>query len=243
MTITKNFLTAETKTGLMDIYVASPQVKAPVVIVLQEAFGVNHHIRSICDRLAEEGFLAAAPELFHREGRRIEVDYANRQDIFPLLHKLTNQGLIQDVRDTINFLDNLPLAEIREVATIGFCMGGFASALAGAELSIKKMVSFYGAGMVRPREGFELKPFVQKLATTKARSLFFFGGKDASITEEDISAIRAELKKSKTPHNVVVFENSDHGFFCDERKSYDAEAAKVAWEKTLEFLKQEPQSK
>ena len=243
MTITKNFLTAETKSGLMDIYVASPALKAPVVIVLQEAFGVNHHIRSICDRLAENGFLAAAPELFHRQGRKIEVAYAERQSIYPLLHKLTNQGIIQDIRDTINFLDNLPLADIREVATLGFCMGGFASALAATELNIKKAVSFYGSGIVRPREGFELKPFAPKLSQVKAKTMFFFGGKDASIPEEDVTVIRAELKKSKSSHSVMVFENSDHGFFCDERKSYDAEAAETAWGKTLEFLKVEPQSK
>lgn len=235
----RNFLTTETSQGFMDIFIAAPESKekAPVVIVLQEAFGVNHHIRSICERLAQEGFLAAAPELYHREGKHVEVDYSNRPAIMPLLARLTNQGIIQDVRETINFLDNLPGADLQNISVMGFCVGGFASALVASKLSVKKMVSFYGAGMVRPREGFELKPIVNELPQIKAKSLLFFGGQDASIPLGDREAIQAKLHEAKVPYDFVVFDKSDHGFFCDERKSFDEESAKIAWEKTLTFLK------
>jgi carboxymethylenebutenolidase len=174
-----SFLTCETNAGLMDIYVASPETKErlPVVIVLQEAFGVNHHIKSVCDRLAREGFLAAAPDLFHREARRIEIPYENRRDFMPLLAKLTNQGIISDVRNTINFLEDLPTADTKLINTMGFCVGGFASVLSATKLSVKKMISFYGGGMVNPRDGIGLSPVINDLGAVKSKCLFFFGVK------------------------------------------------------------------
>lgn len=239
MTVSGNFLTCETQQGLMDIYVSSPvsKEKVPVVIVLMEAFGVNAHIRSVCDRLAAEGFLAAAPDLFHREGRKIEVDYANRKDFMPLLGKLTNQGIIQDVRNTINFLEDLPAVNTQVVHTIGFCVGGFASVLCATKLKVDKMISFYGGGMVHPRDGIGLTPIVPEMASIKSKCLFFFGGQDASISHEDIIVIEKKLTSSKVKFEVVIFEKSDHGFFCDERKAYDKESSTVAWNKTLNFLR------
>lgn len=237
---TGKFLTCEASNSLMDIYVSGPASKerAPVVIVLMEAFGVNHHIQSICDRLAQEGFLAAAPDIYHRFGRRIEVPYGERKDIMPLLGKLTNDGIIKDVRATINFLEDLPTADTKSINTLGFCVGGFASALSATKLSVKKMVSFYGGGMVHPRDGIGLTPILNDLGSIKSKCLFFFGGQDVSISHDDIGAIEQKLTSSKVPFEVSIFENSDHGFFCDERKTYNKEDAEVAWNKTLKFLKE-----
>jgi carboxymethylenebutenolidase len=235
-----NFLTCETNQGLMDIYVSSPDIKEklPVVIVLQEAFGVNAHIRNVCDRLANEGFLAAAPELFHREGRRIEIPYGERRDILPLLGTLSNQKIIQDVRSTINFLEDLPTADTHNINTIGFCVGGFASVLAATKLNIKKMISFYGGGMLHTREGIGLTPIINDMGAIKSKSLFFFGGKDATIPHNDIVEIEKKLKSSKVPSEIVIFENSDHGFFCEERKPYNQVDASQAWKKSISFLKE-----
>lgn len=235
-----NFLTCETKNGLMDIYVSSPQSEAkfPVVLVFQEAFGVNSHIRSVCDRLADEGFMAAAPDLFHRMGRRIEVPYSERKDIMPLLAKMKNEEIIEDARTTMNFLDILPSADTSNYSTLGFCLGGFSSALCATKMNIKKMVSFYGAGMVRPRDGIGLTPILNDLGKIKASCLFFFGGQDASIPRTDIIEIEKKLSASKVTFEADIFQNSDHGFFCDERKTFSEEDARIAWKKTLQFLRQ-----
>jgi len=223
----------------MDIYVSSPVTKErlPIVIVLMEAFGVNQHIRNVCDRLAEQGFLAAAPDIYHRFGRKIEVPYGERKDIMPLLGKLTNENIVKDVRATMNFLEDLPTADTKTIHTLGFCVGGFASALSATKLGIKKMVSFYGGGMVHSREGIALTPIINELGSIKSKCLFFFGGMDASISHDDIGAIEQKLTASKVPFEVSIFENSDHGFFCDERKSYNEADAEVAWKITLKFLK------
>lgn len=238
--MSSSFLTCETKQGLMDIYVSSPEAKGryPVVIVLQEAFGVNNHIRSVCDRIAKEGFLVAAPEIFHRAGKRIDLPYGDRKLIMPYIAQLTNEDIVSDVRNTINFLDDLPNADLKSISIVGFCIGGFSSVLCATQLNVQKMISFYGAGMVHPREGIALKPLLPMMDKIKSKCLFFFGGKDASISHDEIFEIQKKLTSGKVPFEVDIFENSDHGFFCDERKSYNPEDAKVAWAKTVNFLRQ-----
>lgn len=235
----ENFLTVETQSGLMDVYIATPETdqKVPVVLVFQEAFGVNSHIRNICDRLAREGFLAAAPELFHRAGRRIEIPYTERQKFLPLLGQMTNEDIIHDAQDTLKFLKDLPNADVSSFSTIGFCVGGFASALCATRMDVKKMVSFYGAGMVKRREGIGLEPILDDLNKIKGPCLFFYGGKDVSIPHSDINLIEKKLSASEIPFEVDIFENSDHGFFCDERKTHNQSDASIAWKKTLKFLR------
>lgn len=237
--MSSSFLTCETREGLMDIYVSAPDTseKLPVVIILQEAFGVNHHIRSVCDRIAKEGFLVAAPDLFHRLARRVEVPYGDRSLIMPYISKLTNEEIVRDVRETINFLEDLPNSNTKSVATVGFCVGGFSSVLCATQLNIQKMVSFYGAGIVHPREGIALQPLLSNMHKIKSKCLFFFGGKDASISHDEIHEIEKKLTASKVAFEVGIFENSDHGFFCDERKTYNPQDSAVAWSKMLTFLK------
>ena len=236
----ENFLTIETQSGLMDVYIASPEAedKVPVILVFQEAFGVNSHIRNICDRLAKAGFLAVAPELFHRAGRRIEIPYTERQKFMPLLGQLTNEEIVQDARDTVKFLKDITNADLNNISTIGFCVGGFASALCAARMEVKKMVSFYGAGMVKKREGIGLEPILDEMNKIQAPCLFFYGGKDVSIPYSEINLIEKKLTASEIPFEVDIFEHSDHGFFCDQRKSYNQEDASIAWKKTLKFLKE-----
>ncbi len=233
-----NFLTVETTAGLMDVYVASPTDggKYPVVVVLQEAFGANSHIKDICHRLAAEGFIAAAPELYHREGRHIVVSYEDRKAFMPLMGTLTNRGIVDDVRNTLNFLENLPGADLTKVNCIGFCVGGFAAALCATKLRLNKMVSFYGGGIVHAREGILLAPLIDDLKLIKSKSLFFFGGEDVSIPMDDIKVIKERLAKDKVPAEVIVYPEANHGFFCNERKSFNKEAAEAAWKVTIDFF-------
>lgn len=235
----ENFLTANTSSGLMDIYVACPEteIKVPLVLVFQEAFGVNSHIRSVCDRLAQAGFMAAAPDLFHRFGRRIVIPYGERKNFMPLLGKIRNEDIVQDALDTIAFLKDLPNADVTNLSSIGFCIGGFSSVLCASQIPVRKMISFYGAGMVKPREGIGLHPILDEIGRIKGSCLFFFGGKDSSIPASDIKEIEKKLSASEVPFEVDIFENSDHGFFCDERKSYNQVDASIAWKKSLSFLR------
>src|SRR5205085_2402788 len=141
-----------TPSGSMPVFVAAPEGgRHPVVIVIQEAFGVNHHIKDVCRRFAEQGYVALAPEIYHRKGHHITVSYSEREKIMPLLGTLTNDDLISDVRDVISFLPDLPNVDASKIFTVGFCVGGFASLLCATELSLTAAISFYGGGIVRPR--------------------------------------------------------------------------------------------
>ena len=238
MRVTENYLTIGTPSGSMSVFTAAPEgKKCPVIIVLQEIFGVNSHIKDVCRRLAKEGFLAMAPEVFHREGNHITADYTERELIMPLFRLLTNESLISDVRDVINFLPKLASADIEKIFTLGFCVGGFAAVLAATELPLKGAVSFYGAGVVRPREGLKIGPYLDKLQEIKCPLLLFYGEKDVSIPESDRFELRRVLDKNHIPHEMVVLSHADHGFFCDERRTYHQGSAAEAWKKTLEWLR------
>ncbi len=233
------FVTCESKQGAMDIYLSRPEFRTdlPVVIVLQEAFGVNHHIRSICDRLSEQGFIAAAPELFHRMGKHIEIPYTDRIQMMANLEKLTNDSILSDVRETINFLEREMGIDTRRINTLGFCVGGFGSALCATKLNIHKMISFYGAGMVKHRDGFGLQPILGSLKQIKSQCLLFFGEMDGSIPLEEREEIKSKLKEAKVKFEMKIFPSSGHGFFCDERSSYSAEDSKTSWEILTAFMK------
>jgi carboxymethylenebutenolidase len=237
--VMENYLYIGTPSGSMPAFVTSNNggEKRPVIIVIQEIFGVNSHIKDVCRRFANEGFLAIAPEIFHRFGKHITASYSDREAVMPFLGKLSNENLISDVRDVLGFLPDLPNADTDRVFIVGFCVGGFASVLAATELPLHGAISFYGAGVVRAREGIALKPYLEKLPDVKCPLLLFYGEKDASIPESDRFEIRRVLDENHVPHELIVFGDADHGFFCDERKSYHRRSADEAWKKTMDWIR------
>lgn len=233
-----NFLSIETRSGVMDVYAASVEglTPKPVVIVIMEAFGVNKHIQDVCQRLAKEGFYALAPDLYHRSGRKITVEYGDKK-FLDYMSELTNKAVVDDIRETMTFLENIRGADSQNIFVMGFCVGGFSTMLAATKLPIQGAISFYGAGMVREREMFQLKPIVNDLAQIKCPTLLFFGDKDESIPQNDIQAVETILKENNQDFEIVIYPDSEHGFFCDQRKSFNHSAASKAWKKSLEALK------
>src|SRR5438876_4078682 len=131
----------------MRVYVARPPSgKGPAILVFQEAFGVNSHIRDVTQRFAKLGYLAAAPELFHRTAPGFEGSYTDFSTVQPHMKALTNEGLEADARATFDLLRNDPVCNGR-FASIGFCMGGRVSFLANSILPLAAAVSFYGGGI------------------------------------------------------------------------------------------------
>ena len=211
------------------------------VVVVQEAFGVNDHILSLCERFASQGYLAAAPELFHALGAGVVFGYHEFDKLKPFYSQLKNEHLLADIKATLEYLNGLGRefgAEPPAVGVVGFCMGGFTALLAACHLDLKAVVSFYGAGVVRQRPSVGIAPYVKDLGHLRCPALLFYGGQDASIPPEDREAISEALAQQKQPYEVKYFENAQHGFFCDARPSYHADAAREAWEQTLAFLKQ-----
>lgn len=218
----------------MRAYVARPEGRGTRagLLVFQEAFGVNAHIRDIAERFAREGFHALAPELFHRTASGFEGAYNNFEAVMPHVRALKEQDLEADVRCAHAWLrENMGSPET-PLACIGFCMGGRVSFLANSLLPVKAAVSFYGGG-IAPNP---MSPgLLSRAGDLYAPQLLFWGGLDKHIGPEQSQAVAEALRKVGKPFVNVEFADADHGFFCDARPSYNA-AARQAWALTGAFL-------
>lgn len=230
--------TLQTRDGPMDAFVREPDGsgKGPGVVLLQEIFGVSHHFQELCRRFAAEGFVAAAPELFHRQGKGIVYGNDEGAKGMAQLARMTNEGLAMDVQAALDFLRAHPRCDGR-VGVVGFCAGGFATFLAACRTDGDAFVAFYGGGLVHDRPGLALRAPLAEAAHIRRPILCLFGGKDPSIPPSDVAAVRAALSGLPVRSEVHVYPEAGHAFFNDERPNYEAEAARDAWPRTLRFLR------
>jgi carboxymethylenebutenolidase len=214
----------------MNAYVARPsdEDKRPGVLVFQEAFGVNAHIRDVTERFAREGYISIAPELYHRTAPGFEGKYDDFQAVMPHMKAMTEKGIIDDIRAAYDWLRSNSRVMVDKIASAGFCLGGRVSFLACATLPLQASISFYG-GSIAPS-------LLPKIADLHAPIMFFWGGLDKHIGAEQIRAVVDECKRLGKTYVNVEFSNADHGFFCDVRPSYNPEAATLAWNLTTTYL-------
>ena len=213
----------------MDAYIAFPEGdgKFPAVILFQEAYGVNNHIRNVAERLCKEGYAVIAPDLFHRTVRRIEAAYTDFPLVAPHFQAVTMDTLIADATASFNWLQEQNNVIKDKIGSIGFCMGGRAAFIANTVLPLAAAVSYYGGG---------LDQLAHKAADLHAPQLFYWGGKDQHITQEKIDTVINAVKAAGKDYSNVVISYADHGFNCDERAAYHPLAAKEAWAHTLAFF-------
>ncbi len=212
------------------VVVRSGAVEAPGLLVLQEAFGVNQHIRNVAERYAKLGFTAIAPELFHRTAPPgFEGSYGDFASIQPHFTGLTPQGLIADMRAAYAWLTEEAKIASQRIAAVGFCMGGRCAYLANSELPLGAAISYYGGGIV--------PDLLDRASKQHAPILMFWGGLDQHIPSEQYRAVADALTAAGADHTQVVFAKADHGFNCDARPSYNASASREALALVLEFLR------
>lgn len=210
----------------MRAYVAGSSGKATRgLLVFQEAFGVNTHIRDVAERFAAEGFLAVAPELFHRTAPGFDCAYADFAKATPHLQAITEAGLDADVRAAYGVLEREGVGA--NTASVGYCLGGRASFVADSGVELKAAVSYYGG---------RIPTVAHRAPKLSGPMLFFWGGRDHHIPDEQRQAVIAAVRQAHKTFVDVVFSNADHGFFCDVRPSYDPASAAQAWSLTLTFL-------
>ena len=235
--LNESTVTLEADGGRMKAFQVIPEgaKSAPAVIVAQEAFGVNSHIKDVCRRFASEGYVALAPDMYHRSGEMLAYAYddPNRREAFSAL---TNEGIERDLEAAIAHLGTLPEADKGRIGIVGFCVGGFMAFLAACRTDVATAVCFYGGGIVNHREGLKLEPLITEAANIKVPVLMLFGEKDSSIPQDEVDVIRSRLEMQPREHEVVVYPGAEHGFFCDERKSFKADAADDAWQRTVKWL-------
>jgi carboxymethylenebutenolidase len=189
------------------------------VVVIQEIFGVNHHIRSVCDRLAAEGYVAIAPAIFDRIEPNFTSGYS--PDEIAVARKfVANPDWPAMLLDTQAAID--AAKDAGPVGIIGFCLGGSIAYAAATKLSgLKAAVGYYGGAIVRFADD---KP--------KVPTQLHFGEKDAGIALTDVETIKAKQPDVE----IFIYPGAQHGFHCDERASYDKASADIAWPRSMAFF-------
>lgn len=211
--------------------------QSPAVIVIQEIFGVNSHIQNVAHRFAEQGYYAVAPDLFHRSGRHVVIEYANAQEGMGLRGQISDEGLEADLNAVVEHLKNQPDVDSSKIGIVGFCFGGRVAFYGSVKISgITASAVYYGGGIV-PREGSPAgTPNLLDHAENATPIIAFFGDQDQGIPVEHVKEIEGTLNRLGKDAEVTLYEGAGHGFFCDERGSYHEASAKDAWVKTLEFF-------
>lgn len=227
----------ETPDGTMPVYEATPEGDASAagaVVVVQEAFGVNEHIQDVTRRFASAGFHAVAPHLFHRAGGGT-APYGDFSKVLPLFEHLDDEGILRDVDAVLGQLRSAGWRD-EQIAIVGFCMGGRVTFLVAARRSIGAAVGFYGGGIVNARFP-QFPALVGEAVSLRTPWLGLFGDRDTSIPPEEVETLRTALAAAPVETEIVRYADAEHGFHCDARPSYNADAARDAWDRTLDWLR------
>ena len=204
---------------IVDLYVAKPKSEAvATVIVLQEIFGITDHIQAICQQYATHGYLAIAPALFDRIKKNIVLDYSSIEEGRDYKMQLQDEQVLLDIAAAAATAEN-----DLKVAVIGFCFGGALSYLASTRLNLNCAISYYGGGIA--------EKYINQ--NPLCPIMYHFGALDPIIPSTDVAAIQ-----SNHPEGVFhIYDDAGHGFNCSDRRDYHSESAKIAFARSLEFLK------
>jgi len=191
------------------------------IVVIQEIFGVNHHIRNVCDRFAAQGYVAVAPSIFDRIEPNFQSGYSP-EEIAIARKFVAAPDWPAMLRDTQAAID--VVRDVGPVGIVGFCLGGSVAYAAATKLTgLKAAIGYYGGAIVRFADD---KPAVP--------TQLHFGEKDSGIPLTDVEAIRGKRPEVE----IYVYLGAQHGFGCDERASYDKPSADLAWQRSQNFLAQ-----
>lgn len=231
MAIRTSTIEIATPDGSMPAHLAEPEAAGPhpAVVVLMEAFGLVPHIESVADRLAAEGYVTVAPDIYYRELPDNKVGYDRLGDAIALMQKLDDQRFIADMGATLDDLAARESVDGARIGITGFCMGGRLSFLTACALPDRVAASapFYGGG---------IPGHLEQADRIQAPLYLFFGEDDAFIPRDQVERIDARLKKLGKSYKLKSYPGAEHGFFCDQRVSYDPKAAEDAWKELRTFF-------
>lgn len=220
-------------------YLARPKgQKSPAILVHFEIFGVNSHMEDVCRRMAQEGYGALAPDYYWRLEQRT-APYSDLQAAFALAANLKDDEILADAGSCLRYLRSQDFVEAYAMGTLGFCMGGRLSFLVATSFpkEIAAAICFYGGGLAgENRRGGQTFNPLEEAPKVRAPILLIYGELDQFITAEHVDEFTTRLKQLGKGFQSYVYPGAGHGFFCNDRGSYHAQAAADAWQKTLDFL-------
>lgn len=217
-----------TRNEQFDAYLSLPPTgRGPGLVILQEIFGVNEHIRAVADQYAADGYCVIAPDIFWREGRKIELAYDPQgfERGLGLLGKLNIDQTAIDLQATVDALKRQS-ACTDKVGSLGFCMGGLLSFIAAAEAGVDTAVCYYGGG---------IHQHLDRAKKIRCPVLFHFADQDAYIPQQAVAAVRKSLGGRKNVR-VIVHAGVDHGFNCWRRPAWNQVTAARARGQSLVHL-------
>ncbi|PUA17674.1 dienelactone hydrolase family protein [Glaciimonas sp. PCH181] len=227
MTVSSRWIDIPTNGDSFQGYLALPKSgKGPAVVIIQEIFGVNSHIRAIADQYAADGYVALAPDIFWRLQPRVELGYddADRAKAMELLGKFDLAHAVADVGAAAAALRGLP--EVTgKVAAVGYCLGGRLAYLSAAQGALDIAVAYYGGG---------IHTQLDQADKVNVPILFHYAELDAHIPADAVDAV--EQRFAGKDAELYRYPGADHGFNCTDRASYNQHASALAHGRTLTFL-------
>ena len=226
--VTTSWTTVAGSGGSFDAWVALPPAgRGPGLLLYQEIFGVNHHIRTVAEQYALDGFVVLAPDVFWQQQRRLEIGYTpdDIQRGRALAMAADKAALQRDLADAAKALRARPEVQGRGIGAFGYCMGGRLAFVAAATAGVDAAVAYYGGGI---QDMLDLAPQIA------CPLQFHYGALDANIPLSAVDKVRAAMQGK--PAEVFVYDAADHGFNCWARGSYHAASAALAHGRTLEFF-------
>jgi carboxymethylenebutenolidase len=224
--------------GEIPAYRAMPATGGPfpVVLVVQEIFGVHDHIKDICRRFAKLGYLAVAPELYARQGDVSQMSDIN-EIVSKVVAKVPDAQVMADLDATVKWAKESGKGDVSRLGITGFCWGGRVVWLYAAHSpQLKAGVAWYGRLVGQPSELLPQHP-IDVAAELKAPVLGLYGGADSGIPNDTVEQMRAALKAAGSPSEIVLYPDTPHGFFADYRQSYRKEQAEDGWKRLLAWFK------
>ncbi|MDB5759940.1 MAG: carboxymethylenebutenolidase [Burkholderia sp.] len=204
-----------------------PKGTGPGIVLIQEIWGVNSHIRAVADQYALDGYVVLAPDVFWRQKPGVDLQYddAGSAQAFAYKKNMDVALAVQDMSQAVSVLRGMPEVS-GGVASVGYCMGGMLSYLCAANAGVDAAVCYYGGG---------IDSYLNQADKVSCPILFHFAENDQHISKAAVDAVRAAFGNAR---NAVIetHANADHGFNCWERPSYNQKASAVAHGMSLSFL-------
>lgn len=207
----------------------------PVVLVVQEIFGVHEHIKDLCRRLAKLGHFAIAPEMYARQGDVSGL--TNFQDILKIVMKVPDKQVMSDLDAAVDYAKSTGKGDTDKLAMCGFCWGGRIVWLYSAHSKkLKAGAAYYGRLTAQPDELHPKNP-LDLVDQLNAPVLGLYGAADQGIPVPTVEKMQAALKEAKKPGEIVLYPDTPHGFVADYRETYRKEQAEDAWKRMLAWFK------
>jgi carboxymethylenebutenolidase len=229
----------ESDNSMMRMHLSLPAGSRPLpaMIVIQHQGGVDEFVEKMTMRLADAGYVAAAPDLYHRDGPDCKDDIATRRS------RLADRRIINDVNACVSFLQSHDSVDRNRIGIVGFCMGGRVVYLMAAANPVFKASVAYYAGNTFRAWGRDLASPFERTAEIHCPLQGHFGADDKNPSPEDMAKLDAELIRFNKPHEFFSYPGAAHGFMDSTKESYRRDADEASWPRTLDFLRRHLETK